>query len=203
MFVKVITTKEGSVPAEAVLLKESLRLYRYRYRMLNSIYKVSASCGIKAWSVKLVYNGLDGNKYTVFFRLSAHDQLSAHPSFFTVRGGTASATVRKNLAKPSPRRSKKSEITYLSSCRVCKPALNSWFVQFLHALAVHIRLKIVILINQRSCIPFTEKFPRLYPHCAVNRKYTVISLFNFSSIDSSCRISGFEFPGSIFQCYTI
>ena len=29
------------------------------------------------------------------------------------------------LLKLPPRRSKKSEITYLSSCRVCKPALNS------------------------------------------------------------------------------
>ena len=125
MFVKVITTKEGSAPAEAVLLKESLRLYRYRYRKLNSIHKVSASCGLNAWSGKLVYNGLDGNKYTVFFQLSAHDRLSAHPLFFTVRGGTASATLMKNLTKPSPRRSKKSEITYLSSCRVCKPALKS------------------------------------------------------------------------------
>ena len=58
------------------------------------------------------------NCHTKFFRLSLNDRLSTQPLFFTVRGGTASKTVLKNLVKLPPRRSKKSEITYLSSCRV-------------------------------------------------------------------------------------
>ena len=65
------------------------------------------------------------NLNTVFARLCAHTQISAQPLFFTVRVGTASANVMKNLVKLPPRRSMRSEITYLSSCRVCKPALNS------------------------------------------------------------------------------
>ena len=62
---------------------------------------------------------------TIFFRLSAQAQISAQGLFFTVRGGMTSANVTEKLVKLPPRRSKKSEITYLSSCRVCKPALNS------------------------------------------------------------------------------
>ena len=62
---------------------------------------------------------------TLFFGSRAHARISAQDLFFMVRGGMASATVIKQLVKLSPRRSKKSEITYLSSCRVCKPALNS------------------------------------------------------------------------------
>ena len=55
-------------------------------------------------------------KILPYFRLSAHDQISAQDLYFTVRGG---------MVKLPPRRRKKSVITYLSSCRVCKPALNS------------------------------------------------------------------------------
>ena len=46
------------------------------------------------------------------------------PLFFTVKGGMASAIVIKKLVKLPPRRSKKCKVTYLSSCRVCKSALN-------------------------------------------------------------------------------
>ena len=62
---------------------------------------------------------------TVFARLSAQSRTPPPPPpplFFMVRGGMASAIVMKNFP---PIRSKKSKITYLSSCRVCKPALNS------------------------------------------------------------------------------
>ena len=73
---------------------------------------------------------------TVFFRLSAHDELSAQRLFYTVRRGMASATVAKNLVKLPPRRIKKSEITDLSSCRVCKPALNSAISALLLSLCI-------------------------------------------------------------------
>ena len=62
---------------------------------------------------------------TIFFRLGTHAQISAQGLFFTVRGWMTSTNVTKKLVKLPPRRSKKSKITYLSSCCVCKPALNS------------------------------------------------------------------------------
>ena len=46
------------------------------------------------------------------------------PIFHSYRGN-GQRKCHEKLVKLPPRRSKKSETTYLSSCRVCKPALNS------------------------------------------------------------------------------
>ena len=60
---------------------------------------------------------------TIFVRLSAHDRIGER-AYFSRLEGNGQPICHEKRVKPPPR-SKKSEITYLSSCYACKPALNS------------------------------------------------------------------------------
>ena len=61
---------------------------------------------------------------TVFARLRTRSRISASPPIFCRNWGTSKCQRPSPYVK-SPPKSNQDQITYLSSCRVCKPALNS------------------------------------------------------------------------------